>query len=247
MVGNYAYVLADAGLVVISIADPTQPQVKKVVGAPFLNMPSAIQVQARYAFACDKEGLKILDVLDLKDPRPVAALPLPDARNVYVARTYAYVAGGSQGLVIVDVTNATQPKVDQVFNDGGAINDLNDVKLGMTYVSEFAYLADGCNGLRIVQLTSPETPGNYGFSPRPTPRSSPRIQFQRGARPMRFPRGSIAIGLSTNRAIKLPSLDAWAPSRSASKSSATSTCYRQASPTGSGTTESPTRTTASFN
>ena len=52
----------------------------------------------------------------------------------------------------------------------GNINDLHDVKLGITYVSEFAYLADGKNGLRIVQLTSPETPGNHGFSPRPTPR-----------------------------------------------------------------------------
>jgi len=42
------------------------------------------------------------------------------------------------------------------------------VKLGITYTSQFAYLADGCNGLRVVQLTSPETPGNQGFSPRPT-------------------------------------------------------------------------------
>jgi hypothetical protein len=37
-------------------------------------------------------------------------------------------------------------------------------------VSLFAYIADGLNGLQIVQLTSPEdTPGHYGFSPRPTP------------------------------------------------------------------------------
>jgi hypothetical protein len=43
------------------------------------------------------------------------------------------------------------------------------VKLGITYVSEFAYVADGKNGLRVIQLTSPETPGNYGYSPRPTP------------------------------------------------------------------------------
>src|SRR5207247_1831437 len=28
---------------------------------------------------------------------------------------------------------------------------------------------DGIHGLRVVQLTSPATPGNYGFSPRPTP------------------------------------------------------------------------------
>jgi len=41
----------------------------------------------------------------------------------------------------------------------------------MTNVSLFAYVADGRNGLRVVQLTSPEdTPGHYGFSPKPTPR-----------------------------------------------------------------------------
>jgi len=40
----------------------------------------------------------------------------------------------------------------------------------MTNASLFAYVADGKNGLRIVQLTSPETMANYaGFSPRPEP------------------------------------------------------------------------------
>ena len=96
-------------------------------------------------------------------------LSLTDARNIYLARTYAYVAAGKQGLVILDIEKPRQPRIDQVFNAGGRINDANDVKLGITYVSEFAYLADGKNGLRVVQLTSPETPGNYGFSPRPTP------------------------------------------------------------------------------
>jgi hypothetical protein len=79
------------------------------------------------------------------------------------------VAAGAQGLVIVDVERPEAPRIDQVYNAGGCINDLNDLKMGITYVSEFAYLADGRNGLRVVQLTSPETPGNYGFSPRPTP------------------------------------------------------------------------------
>ena len=71
--------------------------------------------------------------------------------------------------MIVDITQPDQPMIDQMFDAGGCINDLNDVKLGITYTSQFAYLADGCNGLRVVQLTSPETPGNQGFSPRPTP------------------------------------------------------------------------------
>ena len=169
IIGTYAYITCDAGLVVVSLDDPKHPSVTAVLGEPFLKRPRAVQAQFRYAFACDEEGVKVLDITDLAHPRPVTMLPLQDARNLYVARTYAYVAAGTQGLVIVDVERPEQPRIDQVFNAGGCINDLNDVKLGITYVSEFAYLADGKNGLRVVQLTSPETPGNYGFSPRPTP------------------------------------------------------------------------------
>jgi hypothetical protein len=99
----------------------------------------------------------------------VSWLPLADARNIYLARTYAYVAAGKQGLVILDIEKPEEPRIDQVFNPGGCIDDLEDVKLGITYVSEFAYLADGKNGFKVVQLTSPETKGNYGWSPRPTP------------------------------------------------------------------------------
>jgi hypothetical protein len=41
----------------------------------------------------------------------------------------------------------------------------------MTNASAFAYLADGANGMRVVQLFSPENNPNYlGFSPRPTPK-----------------------------------------------------------------------------
>ena len=118
----------------------------------------------------DAAGLKILDVTDLAHPRPVTDLPLRDVHNLYLARTYAYVAAGHQGLVIVDIQNPEAPFVDQIYDADGCINDLHDVKLGITNASEFAYLADGKNGMRILQLTSAETPGSPGFSPRPYPR-----------------------------------------------------------------------------
>jgi hypothetical protein len=120
-------------------------------------------------FVCEEEGIAVLDITDLAHPRGVTGLKLEDVHNIYLARTYAYVAAGKHGLVILDIENPEKPKVDQVYTASGCINDLHDVKLGITYVSEFAYLADGKNGLRVVQLTSPDTPGNYGFSPRPTP------------------------------------------------------------------------------
>ena len=64
-----------------------------------------------------------------------------------------------------------QPALELTYNDGGKINDTNDVKIGMTNASQFAYLADGHNGLQVVQLFSPSDNPNYlGFSPHPTPR-----------------------------------------------------------------------------
>src|SRR6185436_20187092 len=117
----------------------------------------------------DEESIKVLDVTQLDKPRPVSKIRIPDCHNIYLARTYAYVAGGERGLLVLDISRPDRPRIDQVYDAGGCINDLHDVKLGITYVSQFAYLADGKNGLRVVQLTSPSTPGNQGFSPRPTP------------------------------------------------------------------------------
>lgn len=169
--GNYAYIACDRGIVVVDVTDPLNPRMVGEVGAPYVVKPRAIAIQFRYAFIVDSQGLKVLDVTDLGHPKPIegAVVPIADARNLYVARTYAYVSGGSQGLVIVDVTRPEHPQIDQVYNAGGAINDLNDCKLGMTDASLFAYLADGRNGLRVVQLLTPDTPGYLGFSPRPHP------------------------------------------------------------------------------
>ncbi len=171
--GTYAYVLCDRGLVVVNLDNPLQPKVTAELGAPALISPRGIAIQFRYAFVVDREGLKVLDVTRLDQPKvvPGAAVALEDARNLYVARTYAYVAGGRQGLVIVDVERPETPKIEQTFNAGGRLNDTQDVKLGMVSSSLFAYLADGKNGLQVVQLFSPvDNPAFSGFSPKPTPR-----------------------------------------------------------------------------
>jgi hypothetical protein len=196
IVGTYAYVCCDAGLVVIDIDDPKCPKVVNVVGEPFLKGAKSVQVQFRYAYVCDAEGIKVLDVTHLDRPQPVALLRMPDVRSVYLARGYAYVAAGKQGLVILDITVPDRPKIDQVYDAGGCIDDLNDVKLGITYVSEFAYLADGKNGLRVVLLTSPETPGNDGFNPRPTPCLVATYKLPHGGHAL-----AVAEGLDRDRAV----------------------------------------------
>ena len=98
-------------------------------------------------------------------------MPLKHAHDIYIARTYAYVANGEEGVAIIDVERPEQPKLDQSFNAEGTINDAHAVKVAMTNASLYAYVADGKNGLKILQLTDPETMPDYaGFSPRPQPR-----------------------------------------------------------------------------
>ena len=169
--GTYAYVLTEKALVVVDLDHPLEP---KITAKVELHDPRAVAVQFRYAFVVDREGMKVLDVTELAHPRVVsgAVVPFTDARNIYVARTYAYVSAGKEGMAIVDVERPESPKLDQTFNADGQMNDVNDVKIGMVAGSAFAFVADGKNGVRVLQMVSPwDDPAHFsGFSPRPKPK-----------------------------------------------------------------------------
>jgi len=167
--GHFAYVAADAGLVVVDLNDPLKPRHVTTVALPDVR---ASALQFRYLWVTTARGLEVLDVTKLDQPRLVegATIPLVDARRVYVARTYAYVAAKKDGLVIVDVKNPERPRLYQKFDAGGALNDAEDVVVGSTNASLFAYVADGKNGMKVLQLIGPATqPNFYGFSPAPKP------------------------------------------------------------------------------
>ena len=173
LAGHNVYVLCRRGLVVVSVDDPTQPVVTAIVGAPHLDEPVALEVQFRYAFVLDREGLKVLDVTRLDRPRPLegATVALEDAHKLYLARDRLFIAAGSQGLAIVNVERPEEPSAPLFFTADGVLDDARDVKVAMTNISLFAYVADGVNGLRVVQLNAPQdTPGHYGFSPPLAPR-----------------------------------------------------------------------------
>jgi hypothetical protein len=169
LAGRYAYIASDAGLVVLDLDDPLKPVLKHVVR---LRDVRASALQFRYLFVTDADGLKVLDVTRMDSPRPVsgALVPLADARRIYLARTYAYVAGKQDGLAIVDIARPEAPVLYRKETFGGTMNDVEDVVVASTNASLFAYVADGRNGMKVVQLTSPDSqPNFYGFSPAPVP------------------------------------------------------------------------------
>jgi hypothetical protein len=192
--GHYAYVLAASGLVVVNLDDPLAPRLAARVP---LQSARASALQFRYLFVTTARGLEVVDVTVPERARRVegASVPLADARGIYVARTYAYVAAAAQGLAIVDVERPEAPRLLTRFDAGGRMNDARDVIVGSTNASLFAYVADGRNGLKVVQLTSPESqPRFYGFSPEPRPQL---IAWKETASPAT----ALAKGLDRDRAV----------------------------------------------
>jgi len=179
--GNFAYVTTEKDLVIVDLSTPLQPRIAKTIA---FDQPKAVAVQFLYAFVVDHNGMHTVDIKELQSKSEAfkvegASVSLKHAHDIYVARTYAYVANGEEGIAIIDVERPEQPKLDQMFRGGRAgidaagppVDDAHSVKVAMTNASLYAYVADGHNGMRIIQLTDPETDPTYaGFSPRPNPR-----------------------------------------------------------------------------
>jgi hypothetical protein len=191
MAGRNLYVVGKNGLFVVGLRndDLEEPTLagELTVG---LKSPRAISVQFRYAFVTDDEGFKVVDITNPIQPRliPKATIPLKHGQRFYLARTYAYVANGPEGLAFINIENPEKPRLEQMYNADGRLNDTHAVQIGSVNASMFALIADGRNGLRVLQMISPENvPGHMGFSPTPNPKliatfptKDPAIAVSRG-------------------------------------------------------------------
>ncbi|MEK6279383.1 MAG: DUF5050 domain-containing protein [Acidobacteriota bacterium] len=73
------------------------------------------------------------------------------ANNVDVSGDFAYVAVGSAGMQIVDVSDRRAPHIVSTLDTAGTANDIR-------VVSNLAYVADGSEGLQIIDVSNPAGP-----------------------------------------------------------------------------------------
>jgi hypothetical protein len=171
MAGTRLYVVCSAGLAVVDVSDPRNPKLLAAPTPGVLREPRKIAMQFQHAFVSDADGVQVFSLADPIHPRKIATVPLREAQGLYAARTYLYVADGSQGLAIVDIKIPDRPKLHSHFTADGVLNDTRAVQIGAINASMYGLVADGRNGLRILQLISPENQPNFmGFSPEPRPK-----------------------------------------------------------------------------
>jgi hypothetical protein len=129
LAGHFAYVSARDAIVVVDLDDPLKPRVAARVP---LAGARATALQFRYLFATTATGLEVIDVTVPANARlvPGARVALTEAHGIYVARTYAYIAAGREGLAIVDVERPESPRLLTKFTAGGKLDDARDVVVG---------------------------------------------------------------------------------------------------------------------
>ncbi|HYK05315.1 MAG TPA: Ig-like domain-containing protein [Thermoanaerobaculia bacterium] len=85
-------------------------------------------------------------------PLALSQLSIPGyANNVDVADDYAYVAAGSAGLQVVDVSDPRLPRIIGSVDTNGNANDVR-------VLGRYAYIADGSAGVKIIDVVNPALP-----------------------------------------------------------------------------------------
>ncbi|MDN3640307.1 multiheme c-type cytochrome [Simiduia curdlanivorans] len=167
--GHFVYITTPSSVVILDLDQPLKPKLAAVLP---VQDARATSLQFRYLFVTSGAGLSVVNITNPYQPQRVekAFLALNDGQKMSISRAYLYVAAGEEGLVIVDIERPEAPKLLTRFNAGGSLNDSRDVVVAATNASLFAYVADGRNGLKVIQLFSPASqPNFYGFNPEPKP------------------------------------------------------------------------------
>ncbi len=110
-----------------------------------------------YIYATYRQGLRIFDVSNASNPENIGFIRILDSgQGVAVSGDYAYVADGSYGLIIVDISDKEKPTKAGEYDTGGAY--------GIAVSGNYAYVAVWNNGLVVVDIsnkTNPHFAGSY--------------------------------------------------------------------------------------
>jgi hypothetical protein len=155
---NYVYVasynaeFSTGALRVADVATPTSPRPRGSYVAPLSLRP--VTAAGNYLYGLGAR-LHTIDTSDPAQPRQVSALSLQGSPgDLAVNGSHAYVAMGSGGLRIVDVSDPIRPRVV-----GRLTGDAWDVAA----TGAHAYISEGYGGLRIVDVSNPASPQPVGF------------------------------------------------------------------------------------
>ncbi len=138
--GTIAYV-AGSGLNVIDVTDPAHLVRLGGVSPAFI---SSVALSGNYAFTVGGQDLRVYDVTNPSNLVRQASLTLNNSLDLTVVGDLAYVACGTNGVAMVDISSPTTPALI------GTAATLGEAR-SLAVVGGLGYVADGPAGLTIIQ------------------------------------------------------------------------------------------------
>ena len=159
VVGDRAFVADNTnGLVVADVSIVANPQ--ETGHFETAGMVMDVELSDGYVYVCDSDRLFILEASDVTYPKAVGFYEATgngegDGIHVAVQGDYAYLANGEAGLVILDISDRSDPQ--QVGQ-----SDTDDIAVDVFVVGDHAFVADQENGLVIIDVSNPILPHQVG-------------------------------------------------------------------------------------
>ncbi len=158
--GSRAYVVDYfEGLRVLDISNPAVPV--EIGSLEPLSIVNDVAVSGTYAYVTDTyDGLIVIDISDPTNPVQVGGCDTPGMlMRLAIVGNYAFL-GDYYTFQVADISDPTAPVLIGSYDPpGNASSDVTDL-----FVSgDFAYVADGLEGLCIVSIATPSAPTEAGF------------------------------------------------------------------------------------
>ena len=160
--GSFAYVAGRQGLQIVDLSDTSAPVPAGSYQVP--SWPNRVEVEGDLAYVASGRGLRIVDVSIPADPVQVGSYDPPlKIQNLTTLDGYALVtdgdcAGGQCGghLWLVDTT-------DPAFaNPAGSLDLSPGFAVAASTQGSYAYIAARQDGLRVMDLSQPDSPREIG-------------------------------------------------------------------------------------
>jgi hypothetical protein len=153
ILGEYAFIAnSKLGLQVLDI----HTDIPKIIWAQNDTKGYGLDIQDNYLFMVSfDEGLYVFDITSPGDPQIVSHFSdLEYAWDIWVQGDFAYIADFTVGLVVVDISDVSQPirAGELSWHEGETVSEVIDGE------GNFVYVAAGSQGLYIIDISNPREP-----------------------------------------------------------------------------------------
>ena len=159
--GNYAYGNGrECGVHIVDISDISNPSFVNIYGAENRRYEHASVLGNTLFFATHQMGVDIVSAENPNTLTSIAIIPTHNAWATYPENDFLYIADGTSGLIVVDISDLASPTIISETPTSGSAKDL--LKKG-----NFLFMAVGADGVDMFDVSNPESPqfiSNYNTS-----------------------------------------------------------------------------------